>query len=366
MIGRETDRSMNSKMSGSTFSVLLGLEQEPAEYSRQFESGITPDRYPYGLETVPKGVNLNLIHFGTNSPLAINLARILRKLCGFDIASGLWRSRDIARASVIYAHTEREYLAAALALLVQRNHHTILIGQTIWLWDDWPRLFSLKKKFLHTLLSRVDIFIYNALPNMNAGMKVLPEARHEYVPFGVSSQFFSSEVRVVRKKSLIVSVGNDIARDWRTLERSLGTLRSSHDLNVRVATNRQVFGSDVGTVGRTKSIDELIRLYDSAAVVVVPIKDNLHASGITVLLEAAARGCAIIASKTGGLDSYFSDDEIRFIDVGDSCEMTNAIADLLSSPEQAQRLGSSARRRAQEQRYDVASYWRRVCNLIGF
>jgi glycosyltransferase involved in cell wall biosynthesis len=62
--------------------------------------------------------------------------------------------------------------------------------------------------------------------------------------------------------------------------------------------------------------------------VVVALKPNLHASGITVLQEAAIRGVAIVCTDTGGLRAYFSDKEIYYIPGSNSFELRNAIRKL--------------------------------------
>ena len=61
---------------------------------------------------------------------------------------------------------------------------------------------------------------------------------------------------------------------------------------------------------------------------VVALKPNLHASGITVLQEAAIRGVAIVCTDTGGLRAYFSDKEIYYIPGSNSFELRNAIRKL--------------------------------------
>jgi hypothetical protein len=50
-----------------------------------------------------------------------------------------------------------------------------------------------------------------------------------------------------------------------------------------------------------------------ADIVALTIRPNLHASGITVLQEAAIRGVPVICSNVGGLKAYFSDEEVYFI-----------------------------------------------------
>lgn len=81
---------------------------------------------------------------------------------------------------------------------------------------------------------------------------------------------------------------------------------------------------------------------------VVALKPNLHASGITVLQEAAIRGVAIVCTDTGGLRAYFSDKEIYYIPGSNSFELRNAIRKLAEDNEL--RWALAARARADEKR----------------
>jgi glycosyltransferase involved in cell wall biosynthesis len=73
---------------------------------------------------------------------------------------------------------------------------------------------------------------------------------------------------------------------------------------------------------------QLRSLYDWADVVVVSLKPNLHISGITVITEAVLTGVPLVCTDTGGLRSYFSDDEIMYVPPNDPDAMRRAIVQL--------------------------------------
>ena len=52
--------------------------------------------------------------------------------------------------------------------------------------------------------------------------------------------------------------------------------------------------------------------------------ENLYA-GITVALEGAAMGVPVLSSRTGGVPTYFSDEEIIYAPLGDSAAMREAL-----------------------------------------
>ena len=81
---------------------------------------------------------------------------------------------------------------------------------------------------------------------------------------------------------------------------------------------------------------ELVRLYYDADLVVIPLKENQTAAGITVLLEAMACKKAIICVKTQGLADYLLDEEaIWTVHPGDIHGLRKAILYLLNNPQQA-------------------------------
>jgi hypothetical protein len=71
----------------------------------------------------------------------------------------------------------------------------------------------------------------------------------------------------------------------------------------------------------------------------------MHASGITVLAEAALSGVPVIASDTGGLRSYFSGREVKYVAVGDFLALRHAIRALADDDNLRYRLACAAQER---------------------
>jgi glycosyltransferase involved in cell wall biosynthesis len=107
----------------------------------------------------------------------------------------------------------------------------------------------------------------------------------------------------------------------------------------------------------------LFSAYDWADIVVVALKQNLHASGITVLQEATALGLPVICSDLGGLRAYFSDKEIYFIPAGDPAEIQKAIAKLAGDDQLRWALVERALARMKTGGLNSRSYARRHAEL---
>jgi glycosyltransferase involved in cell wall biosynthesis len=76
-------------------------------------------------------------------------------------------------------------------------------------------------------------------------------------------------------------------------------------------------------------------LYDWADLVVVPLRPNFHASGITVVLEAVALGKPLVVTDAGGLKDYFSGEHAAYVPPHDPLALRRAVDGLVARPEQA-------------------------------
>ncbi len=118
----------------------------------------------------------------------------------------------------------------------------------------------------------------------------------------------------------------------------------------------------VGALGR----EDLAREYAAAAVVVVPsvAAASGDQDGLPVaMLEALASGCAVIASDLPGLNEAVQDGVSGLlVPPRDVDALAGALADLLTEPELAARLGEGARTRSDD--YSVASVGARYTALL--
>ncbi|MFP4906480.1 glycosyltransferase, partial [Paraburkholderia sp. BR14261] len=133
----------------------------------------------------------------------------------------------------------------------------------------------------------------------------------------------------------VAAIGNDRDRDWTTLVSALG-----NDLRyeVRIATRRRMPASaraDNVEIVRVSGIKQQHALYDWADIIVVPLRPNTHASGITVMLEAAALGKPMIATKVGALEDYFDDKAASYVEPFNAQQLRDAANALVADPARA-------------------------------
>ena len=346
---------------GRTITPVLSVDMDFDRYAREHAGGRTPDRFPYGLESLPPGWQLRYAGPRLGGRLTTWLRRAVRKVTGADVVAALQRCRAIRDADVLYAHNEADYLGAAFVLRLFRARRPYLVGQTIWLFAEWESQPRWRRALHRWLMARVDLFVYNAAPNLDLGACIVPRGAHEYIPFGVSP-VFGAHAPWTGDEPLVLSVGNDRSRDWETLASAVAGL--PEDLRVRLATSQRPEHLDRAEVRPTESVDELCELYRTARCLVVALGANAHAGGITTILEAAAIGTPVVATLTGGLERYFDDVEVAWVPEGDPEALRDRILELVEDHETAAALGLRGHARVVSSGYTNVDYWVRVVACV--
>ncbi len=171
----------------------------------------------------------------------------------------------------------------------------------------------------------------------NRGPRVFP------IPFGIDSDFFGAQPFPTQQR--IVSVGNDRDRDPATLYAALArVLAARPETEVVVQTSSDLAPPEGVRVVRHMPHAQLRDLYATASVIVVPTRPNLHASGMTVALEALATARPVVVSDTPGMSQYVSEGHSgHLVPPGDAEQLADAMLRLLEDPQRAAELGRNGR-----------------------
>ncbi|CAD6549646.1 glycosyltransferase [Paraburkholderia sabiae] len=265
--------------------------------------------------------------------------RALKTLLGFDLIHTLRNRDEMLRSDVIWTHTEHEWLSAALMLLMngKRENQPLLIAQSVWLIDKWPSYGLLRRWFYRKLMARADLLTTLARDNAELCRDYFDRDATQLF-YGLNTRDFPVQPPMQWQPDTplrIAAIGNDRDRDWETLIKAVG---NDPRFAVRLATRRRIPRSlrslnvDVAPAAGLKKQREL---YDWADVIVVPLRPNTHASGITVMLEAAAVGKPMVVTNVGGLQDYFSARAAAYVPPFDTDALRNALLGLMTSPEGA-------------------------------
>lgn len=311
-------------------------------WGRRFDSGEligVNERDPYGyrhampmVEAMTKSVDHPEGRLG-------RLVRLgLRAVLGFDVLHA-WRNRRAMRAAdVVWTHTESQHLAVSQVFALQRltpAERPKLLAQSVWLMDSWDRLSGLRRAYYRRLMRSADMLTFHSQENLEMARQRLADRPSELVLFGINASEQTPPVRgQAGDPQQIIAVGNDVHRDWPTL---IQAVARHPDWRLRIVSTKCPAALAEGIanveIAGVDNNDDLKALYRQATIAIVPLSPNAHASGITVLQEAALNGVAAIASDVGGLRDYFDADAVTYYASGDVDGLERAIDGLLSDSE---------------------------------
>jgi glycosyltransferase involved in cell wall biosynthesis len=141
----------------------------------------------------------------------------------------------------------------------------------------------------------------------------------------------------------IVSIGGDISRDVETLCRAVDGLDVKTAIYTRKAIRAEI-PRNVSIHREWISFHDLRSAYQAARIVVVPVHEAIHPSGINALLEAMSMGKPVIASDSAGIRDYVAHGRTAWVIPPDNpAALRDAIQYLLQNPELSEKLGKSAR-----------------------
>lgn len=302
---------------------------DPAGWAERYRLGEVIDQMPYGYDQAAPWMEVRWTQSHREGRLARKVRHALLSRLGFDLIHAWRNRRALDDTDVIWAHTEREHLAvAALQLLRRRDRRTPIVAQSVWLWDEWAS-WSMSRRWLTRRLLRRHAAEFVLSPaNRLAAAATVPDREVVFLPFGsapVTTTAGDSSKASADSRTGVVVVGSDVHRDWETLAAAAAMLpQIPFRVASRSARVRQVEWPDNVTLAPTASREELAALYAGATAIVVPLRPNLHASGVTTCIESLG-SAPLIVTDVGGLRDYLPN-EATFVPEGDPRALTLAIS----------------------------------------
>lgn len=350
--GERVDDACLNRMEPKVF-VHLAWGQDAHEWERRWRAGTLigmNDPSPYGYARArDMGCSVTFSRAANEGRLRRSFRLALRAVLGFDYLHATANADAILSSDIVWTHTESQYLSVAL-LLARHGRRPggkpRLLGQNVWLLDRWDRLSALRRAMIRRLVREVDLLTTLSSENLAVARRAFPDTRSEMMLFGIPSEQRTAPRQRTGSPARIISLGNDRHRDWRTLVAALG---GQPDIDVTIVSQT----APAALTRRAPNIRiveisdnaELRRLMEDATLLVVPLKPNRHASGITVMEEAALQGLPMVATDTGGLKDYFDVDSVCYVPPGNPAAMLAAVRSLIAVPEHACLLAQCAQAR---------------------
>ncbi len=315
--------------------IFYGKALTASKWADQWKMGAVPGRWPYGLDTLsehgfkvslPSKADADAIAFGFDEGVVLDVARTRgAKVCGtIWIADQLLDPRPSLR-------TRARRFVKGRAL--RRMNHLLTFSSAT------PEILSRELRF--------------------------PASKISYVPLGVDTDFYTPSTTPASR--LVLSVGNDRARDLRTLYGAFELLHQRDktvEMLVQTSDPRPA-PEGVTVVRRFRDHRELRDNYHRAAVIAIASTPNLYTSGSTVALEAQAVGRPVVITNTPGMTDYVKENESGFlVPPEDAEQLAHSIEGLLNDPTRASEMGANGMKRVRADN-STAIMVKRIALVLG-
>ena len=310
-----------------------------------------------------------------DGPLAAELsdARVIRHDLGARRLADpfafprLMRLLRRARIDIVHAHGQDASILGAVVRCVSRVPLVVTRHVLDEPSEDWRQ--SLRARFALAAIRRADavVAVSSAVADRLAEIAGLPRSAIRVIYNGIELERFDQPDLIARRAMLRGALGIDpdapvvlvpaVLREGKGHEVLLDALPS---LRARVPSVRVAFA---GGGEREAALRSLARSHGDGVVFLGPrqdIADLLAACDLvvlpslaealpTALIEAAAAGRPVVATRVGGAAEIVEDGRTGLlVPPGDPSALAEAIASVLADPDRARAFGEVARRRARE------------------
>lgn len=315
--------------------VIVRFGLNPQRWAERHARGEVVDQTPYAYHLAEQWFAVDWSADHDESSLARWWRMSIRRLLGFDFVH-VWRNRRIIRtADAVWTHTEREHLAVALLkMLAPRRYRAVSIAQSVWLWDSWPQMSRARAAFLRLLLRRHAVEVVLSRVNRDASRAAVPGRNVVRVPFGTHFASPAAAAAGAPRSTppRVLVVGNDRHRDWGMLA-EVTTLVPEADFDIiSLSEDARARQWPHNVEVRSALQAQVLAAYADSTLVALPLRENTHASGCTVAIEAISAGIPLIVSDAGGIDEYVADADADLVPVGDAVAFAEALRRRLSAP----------------------------------
>lgn len=364
----EQDCLPEQSLAGVAVFVQLRKGLNAVTYRERYLRGEEPDESPYGfhLASTRLGAELTFSNDKEYSGKLYNLLeRALLRWLGFDILHAWYNRHAMARADVIWTMRETEALAVLALMRLGILGQKPLIAGTVWMINRWYKLGVVRRSVYRSLASYCSVLTVHTLSCLDRCRIALPKAHSALLRFGVSQSSFAGLDRSAAQVSpiLIVAAGNDQTRDWQVLLDAFGNdPRFELVIICRWIDRKQAERVRNLHIPENVTQEDFRHFYGRATYIAVPMFENIF-SGITVAIEAAVGGVPLLATRTGGVPTYFNESEALYVDVNAADSMRDRV--LAQSASDRQDMARLAQQRYQQDDLTTLGMIRRYAEMTA-
>lgn len=329
----------------------------------EVKKGLTPDNALYGFNYLDK--KDHVVECEVNTHLERVLDFVLHPISklfmaqidiDFKIARALLMVRKLNKTDVIVSNIDGISLAICLLKRLGLIKPPVIYSVGLfYIQGKMADAVNSKKNslflnFYKWLLQASDQFLYHAeIEKDKLGkLELLDPAKATFIAIGSDEFFFKNSKKGINPNMpLIVSVGKDRARDYKTLIKAAKELPNFEFLIICRKSN--VVGLDIPD--NVKLLFDvpyrIVRdFYNSATIVVIPIKEMNRSSGQMTLTDCMQVGVPVIVSRVVGISHYplVNNQNCVLVSPGNTGQLKKAIKSLTNDAVRRQKLTTNMKK----------------------
>ena len=210
--------------------------------------------------------------------------------------------------------------------------------------DNPVRKWSIRwllKSVTTIVISKSELNILNNIFGTNCDIN--------YVPFGVDTHFWLTKKNHLEDKKYILSIGNDLNRDYITLisswKETFPCLKIITSLPVKLNNKKNIELISGDWSNQLLSDTEMLDYIQNAMFVVIPINPTFQPSGQSVCLQSMACSKAVIISSIDGIwdkKLLINNKTVELIPSQNSNYLSKKIEYFLANPDYVEEMGLNA------------------------
>ena len=329
-----------------------------------FDAGLAMDPAPYGIKLEADNSDPKITYSDgyAESTLA---SYFTWQRFGIDIPHALRNLNRMRKADIIWTVLDWEWLAASFLQKIGLLQTKPIIANCVFLAENYSKERRSRRLLWPWLMTSQVFLTMHSRRAIDSMSPLFPSKTFHLLPFGISTRAFPltpprppiEAQRPIR----VYSIGDDPCRDWACMLAAFGNDdRFEIKIVCRWLGDETLLDYDNLEIPRNVTVADQRALYEWSDIVVVAMRENLY-SGITVMCEAASMGKPVIVSRTGGAETYFSEDEVIYVAPSEPDAMKHAA--LSTNPNRLYKYAIAAQERFVASDYSAAGMVRRYIDL---
>lgn len=303
-----------------TVFALLEYGRGISRWRERYSLGLVTDPFPYSYHLAQNmGCDVTFSDDVRENSTTRFVRKVLARVLGFDLLQ-VYRHRKLIRESdIVWMHTEQVHLG--YTLLSKFMNFPPALCNSVWIADEYPRKGILIRQLWRLILRGSSVNITESVECADYISKFITGKSADVVRYGIDGSHFATNISRPRSPLTrnLVAVGNDRHRDWKMLFEIAIILGPNYNFRVltRIPAHKLPKAPENVRIIEADNIAEIVSTYAWADIACLPLQHNLHASGVTVVMEAAGASLPVLTTLVGGINDYFPNLSTFMVDIDD-------------------------------------------------